>query len=128
MGCRITLGSHFRRDTRWAEEMKLLAAQLGIEARVRLVGHRDDVASIYACADILLAPSRREALSLTLLEAAAFAMPIAATDVGGIGETGLGGYPVLRMDDALRRLRGELPIPSCAVVLAFERRSHGAIR
>lgn len=73
-------------DTRWAEEMKLLAAQLGIEARVRLVGHRDDVANIYACADILLAPSRREALSLTLLEAAAFAIPIVATDVGGIGE------------------------------------------
>ncbi|WP_019139661.1 glycosyltransferase family 4 protein [Noviherbaspirillum massiliense] len=73
-------------DTRWAEEMKLLAAQLGIEERVRFAGHRDDVASIYASADILLAPSRREALSLTLLEAAAFGLPIVAADVGGIGE------------------------------------------
>lgn len=73
-------------DTRRAEEMQQLAAQLGIESRVRFVGHRDDVASIYGCADILLAPSRREALSLTLLEAAAFALPIVATDVGGIGE------------------------------------------
>jgi glycosyltransferase involved in cell wall biosynthesis len=73
-------------DTREAKEMQLLAAQLGIESRVRFVGHRDDVASIYGCADILLAPSRREALSLTLLEAAAFALPIVATDVGGIGE------------------------------------------
>lgn len=73
-------------DTRGAEEMQQLAAQLGIAARVRFVGHSDDVASIYGCADILLAPSRREALSLTLLEAAAFALPIVATDVGGIGE------------------------------------------
>lgn len=73
-------------DTREAKQMQLLAEQLGIAARVRFAGHRDDVASIYGCADILLAPSRREALSLTLLEAAAFALPIVATDVGGIGE------------------------------------------
>lgn len=32
----------------------------------------------------------------------------------------LGGYQVLRMDDALRCLRGELPIPSRAVVLTFD--------
>lgn len=73
-------------DTSWADEMKKLAGQLGIEDRVRFIGHRDDVANVYACADILLAPSRREALSLTLLEAAAFGKPIVATDVGGIGE------------------------------------------
>lgn len=73
-------------DTAYANEMKLLAAQLGIADRVRFAGHRDDVASIYACTDILLAPSRREALSLTLLEAAAFSIPIVAADVGGIGE------------------------------------------
>lgn len=73
-------------DPPWAEDMRRLATQLGIESRVRFLGHRDDVANIYTCADILLAPSRREALSLTLLEAAAFAIPIVATDVGGIGE------------------------------------------
>lgn len=73
-------------DTREAKQMQSLAEQLEIAARVHFVGHSDDVASIYGCADILLAPSRREALSLTLLEAAAFALPIVATDVGGIGE------------------------------------------
>lgn len=73
-------------DTAVAKEMQLLAAQLGIADRIRFIGHRDDVNNIYGCADILLAPSRREALSLTLLEAAAFGLPIVATDVGGIGE------------------------------------------
>ncbi|RJX31962.1 MAG: glycosyltransferase family 1 protein [Oxalobacter sp.] len=73
-------------DNMWANEMKRLASQLGIQNRVHFIGHRDDVPNVYASADMLLAPSRREALSLTLLEAAAFCLPIVATDVGGIGE------------------------------------------
>jgi len=73
-------------ETPYAIEMQALAEQLDIADRVRFIGHRDDVHNIYACADILLAPSRREALSLTLLEASAFSLPIVATDVGGIGE------------------------------------------
>lgn len=78
-------------DTDWADDMKQLAAQLGIENRVHFLGHFDDVTSIYACTDILLAPSRREALSLTLLEAASFRIPIVATNVGGNGEAVING-------------------------------------
>lgn len=73
-------------ETPYAKEMQALADQLGIADRIRFIGHRDDVHNIYGSIDILLAPSRREALSLTLLEAAAFSLPIVATDVGGIGE------------------------------------------
>lgn len=73
-------------DTDWANDMRSLAAQLGIENRVHFIGYCEDVASVYAHTDILLAPSRREALSLTLLEAASFGIPIVAADVGGIGE------------------------------------------
>lgn len=73
-------------DTGWATEMQTLAATLGISERIRFVGHLDDAGEVYAAADLLAAPSRREALSLTLLEAAAFALPIVASDVGGIGE------------------------------------------
>lgn len=82
-------------ETSYAKEMQALAQDLDIADRIRFIGHRDDVHNIYGCTDILLAPSRREALSLTLLEAAAFSLPIVATDVGGIseavadGETGL---------------------------------------
>lgn len=82
-------------DTPWAKKMQALAIDLGIAERVRFIGHRDDVPSIYRCTDIVIAPSRREALSLTLLEASSFALPIVASNVDGIieavgdGETGI---------------------------------------
>ena len=67
-------------------QMQALAQQLGIAGRVRFLGLREDVPALMAASDVLLAPSRREALSLTLLEASACGLPIVATRVGGIGE------------------------------------------
>ena len=67
-------------------QMQALAQQLGIAGRVRFLGLREDVPALMAASDVLLAPSRREALSLTLLEASACRLPIVATRVGGIGE------------------------------------------
>lgn len=67
-------------------QIQALATELGIADRVRFLGLREDVPALLAAADMLLAPSRREALSLTLLEASACALPIVASTVGGIGE------------------------------------------
>jgi glycosyltransferase involved in cell wall biosynthesis len=67
-------------------QMQALAGELGIAGRVRFLGLREDVPALMAASDVLLAPSRREALSLTLLEASACRLPIVATRVGGIGE------------------------------------------
>lgn len=67
-------------------QMQALARELGIAERVRFLGLREDVSALLAASDLLLAPSRREALSLTLLEASACALPIVASRVGGIGE------------------------------------------
>ncbi|MBL8459143.1 MAG: glycosyltransferase, partial [Zoogloea sp.] len=50
-------------------QMQTLARELGIAERVRFLGLREDVPALLAASDLLLAPSRREALSLTLLEA-----------------------------------------------------------
>ncbi|WP_300436648.1 glycosyltransferase [Zoogloea sp.] len=86
------------KDTRWTlllagdhegdlgPEMQALAQTLGIADRVRFLGLREDVPALLKASDVLLAPSRREALSLTLLEASACSLPIVATRVGGIGE------------------------------------------
>jgi glycosyltransferase involved in cell wall biosynthesis len=67
-------------------QMQALARELGIADRVRFLGLREDVPALLAASDLLLAPSRREALSLTLLEASACSLPIIASRVGGIGE------------------------------------------
>jgi glycosyltransferase involved in cell wall biosynthesis len=67
-------------------QMQALARELGITDRVRFLGLREDVPALLAASDLLLAPSRREALSLTLLEASACCLPIVASRVGGIGE------------------------------------------
>lgn len=67
-------------------KIQAMAEDLGISNRVRFLGLREDVPALLAAADILLAPSRREALSLTLLEASACSLPIVASQVGGIGE------------------------------------------
>lgn len=61
-----------------------------LEARagssVRLVGARDDVPLWLAAADVLVAPSRWEGMSLTVLEAMAVGRSVVASDVPGMRE------------------------------------------
>lgn len=53
---------------------------------VRFLGWRDDVLEIVACADLLLQPSRNEAVGRSLLEAQLLGTPVVASRVGGIPE------------------------------------------
>lgn len=61
-------------------------AELELTERVRFLGQRGDVASVFAACDVALAPSSCEALGLTLIEAAAMSLPVVASRVGGIPE------------------------------------------
>lgn len=79
----VIAGEH---NTKWGKKIQALVQQLDLQTRVHFIGHSENVQDVYRYADILLAPSRREAISLTLLEASAFSLPIVATDVGGISE------------------------------------------
>jgi glycosyltransferase involved in cell wall biosynthesis len=58
------------------------AASTGVE----LVGPRDDVADWLAAADLVVAPSRWEGMSLALLEAMASGRSVVATNVPGVRE------------------------------------------
>ena len=56
---------------------------LGLEARVRFLGIRDDVADLLRAADVFTLTSVSEAASITLLEAMATGLPVVVTAVGG---------------------------------------------
>ena len=59
------------------------AEALPADGAVEWLGRREDIAAIYAQADIAVLPSYREGLPKSLLEAAASGLPIVATDTPG---------------------------------------------
>jgi glycosyltransferase involved in cell wall biosynthesis len=71
------------------------AVALGVSDRVRFLGHRQDVPSLLAAADLFVLPSLYEGLPLAVLEAMAAGVPVIATAIGGTdevvrdGETGM---------------------------------------
>ncbi len=69
-----------------------LARELGIEDRVQFMGMREDVPGILASSQIFVLSSRREGFPLSILEAMRAGLPVAASEVGGVGEAVLGGH------------------------------------
>jgi len=65
------------------------AEQLGCSSRVIWVGECENIAGVLSAFDGYVQPSRRESLSMSILEALANGLPIVATQVGGIEEIGL---------------------------------------
>lgn len=69
-----------------ADALKQHAAQRGVASRVRFLGHRDDVREILSGSDLFVLTSRSEAFPNSVMEAMAAALPVIATDVGGVPE------------------------------------------
>jgi glycosyltransferase involved in cell wall biosynthesis len=63
-----------------------LAGSLGLSDRFHLLGHRSDIPTILAEADIFVMPSFSEGLPMALLEAMMAALPTVASRAGGIPE------------------------------------------
>jgi glycosyltransferase involved in cell wall biosynthesis len=68
------------------EQTEGLVGRLGLGARVRLLGDRGDVPERLAGYDVFALPSRSEGFPFAVLEAMTRALPIVATDVGGVAE------------------------------------------
>jgi len=59
------------------------ASRLGVEGRVRFLGHRGDLEAVYAAADALLLPTRYDAFANACLEAAAAGIPVVTSGANG---------------------------------------------
>ena len=68
------------------EDMRRLCAQRGLNERVLFAGFRNDMEKILPCLDLVVHPALMEGLGVSLLEAAACAVPIIASNAGGMPE------------------------------------------
>ncbi|MBN1164006.1 MAG: glycosyltransferase family 4 protein [Candidatus Krumholzibacteriota bacterium] len=94
------------------EEINRLARENGMEDRLILTGHRNDVPAFLSLLDLFVIPSHREGMPRSVLEAMAAELPVVATDIRGCreevvdGETGIlvpvGDYRAL--GEAIREL------------------------
>ncbi len=66
--------------------LEALVRELGLEGRVHLLGHRDDVASVLAALDVFVVASDREGSSNAMLEALWAGVPVVSTAVSGARE------------------------------------------
>jgi glycosyltransferase involved in cell wall biosynthesis len=92
----------------------------GLERRAHVIGARESMAPVLADLDVVLLTSRSEGLPIALVEAAAAARPVIATNVGGVGEivaherTGFLGTTVEELAFGLAQLLDSPPL--CAAM------------
>lgn len=67
-------------------DLERRAQALGVGDRVTFTGERRDVPQLLAAADVFALTSVSEGMPISILEAMASGLPVAATDVGGVGE------------------------------------------
>lgn len=65
------------------EQYEQLAKELHVEDRLHLLGYRTDVIRIMKSCDIFVFPSKREGLSVALMEAMACGLPCVASNIRG---------------------------------------------
>lgn len=69
-------------DGEQSSVLERLAKVLKIEKRISFLGFRTDLGDLLAAADLIVLPSLREGLSISLLEAMAAGKPIITTNIG----------------------------------------------
>ncbi|NRA36994.1 MAG: glycosyltransferase [Planctomycetes bacterium] len=69
-----------------SDALKQRAQELSMSDRVHFLGFRDDVPSLMKAADIFVVPSLSEGLGTVIMDAFFAALPVIASDAGGIPE------------------------------------------
>ena len=96
----------------YANSLRVLAKEEGVEDKIVWLGKRMDIQEILSAFDIYVHPSRSEGLGSALLEASVAGLPLIGSNVGGIadviceGENGylVDGETVEQLADVLSRL------------------------
>ena len=73
-------------DDAFLEDLKERTVRVGLENHVRFLGWRSDVLDVLAAMDVYVLPSLDEGTPRSIVESMALAIPVIATDVGGISE------------------------------------------
>ena len=84
-------GADLEQDGAYRRRLEALAAELGVQDRVRFLGHRDDLTDLLRGSGGLVLPSFAEGLPLVVLEAMAQARAVIATTAGGTPEAAVDG-------------------------------------
>jgi len=79
-------GAEVAEERAYEARLRLLARELGIEARVAFAGARRDMPEVMASLDVLVLSSRFEGFGRVVAEGMAAAVPVVATAEGGPGE------------------------------------------
>ena len=66
--------------------LEATALSLGIADRVRFLGWRRDLDTVYGATDVLMLTSRNEGTPVALIESLAAGVPVVSTDVGGVSD------------------------------------------
>ena len=82
----VIVGEDASRTGATRARIETLIAELALEDRVRLLGHRDDIAQLIAALDIFVSASHTEAFGLAIVEAMASGTPVVATATAGARE------------------------------------------
>lgn len=83
-------------------EIKIKAEKLGLNDRILFLGYRNDVNNIMTMSDIFFLPSYQEGLTLSIIEALNFGLPIVTSNVRGnrdLVKDGVGGF-ICEPDDS----------------------------
>lgn len=111
------------------QQVRDLAASLGMLDRVRFLGFRTDIPACLHASDAFVLPSTTEGMPVSLLEALAAGLPIVASDVGGVSEV-LGQPPAgilvpsgdtRQLAEAMARLAGSRGLRDRLAIRAKER-------
>jgi glycosyltransferase involved in cell wall biosynthesis len=89
----------FLGDGPMMERVQGAVAESDAGSWAHLLGYRADAAAVIALADVMLLPSRADAMPLAVLESMALGVPVVASDVGDVCRTLAGGGVCVPVDD-----------------------------